>query len=365
MLRVSKIQQAAMSNTLREIELLEELPYPHDRRCSSLGRVDVRQAVGRIGGDRRVTTDTSEKGLERLICTVLTGHPCDPPQPGSQPYMGTGGVGWTSGNPADYDRVHCLDLAQLTDFLRFTQSEAARALRLGDDNPTRRKFLARVESEITKRGTIDVLRNGVKHGPHHLDLFYGTPSPDNEKAKVRFEQNRFTVTQPASLQRGRDSAVIGSGADHQRTSGAHVRVEEQPHQTDRERRHPPVPPRPRSRGRSCIRSGPVFGALCGGRHASLLLHPPPRESVRFPSLQSEGGAMELAILPIPTVWRSTICGERVLSRESLTNIIENYAQLVGKGSDRQQIWPRYHQLDVVRKLLADAGRRNWRGYSVI
>ena len=29
-----------------------------------------------------MTTDTSEKGLERLICTTLTGHPCDPPQLG-------------------------------------------------------------------------------------------------------------------------------------------------------------------------------------------------------------------------------------------------------------------------------------------
>ena len=29
-----------------------------------------------------MTTDTSERGLERLICGALTGHPCDPPQPG-------------------------------------------------------------------------------------------------------------------------------------------------------------------------------------------------------------------------------------------------------------------------------------------
>ena len=141
-----------------------------------------------------MTTDTSEKGLERLICTILTGHSCDPPIPGSQPHMGVGGVGWTGGNPADYYRAHCLDLAQLTDFLRFTQPKAAKALRLGDDNPIRRKFLSRLEGEIAKRGTIDVLRNGVKHGPNHLDLFFGTPSPDNEKAKDQFERNRFTVT---------------------------------------------------------------------------------------------------------------------------------------------------------------------------
>ena len=161
-------------------------------------------------------TDTSERGLERLICKVLAGHPCDPPAPGSQSYMGAGGVGWTAGNPADYDRGHCLDLAQLTDFLQVTQPKAAKALHLGADNPIRRKFLARVEGEITKRGTIDVLRNGVKHGSHHLDLFYGTPSEDNEKAKDRFEQNRFTVTRQLryssdEVQRSLDLALFING----------------------------------------------------------------------------------------------------------------------------------------------------------
>jgi hypothetical protein len=40
-----------------------------------------------------------------------------------------------------------------------------------------RKFLARLQGEVTKRGTIDVLRSGIKHGPHHVDLFYVTPTP--------------------------------------------------------------------------------------------------------------------------------------------------------------------------------------------
>jgi len=50
---------------------------------------------------------------------------------------------------------------------------------------------------------------------------------------------------------------------------------------------------------------------------------------------------------------------RVLTREGLTDIIENYAQVVEKKDERTgkkqrlQIFPRYHQLDVVRKLLAD------------
>ena len=49
-----------------------------------------------------------------------------------------------------------------------------------------------------------------------------------------------------------------------------------------------------------------------------------------------------------------------MTRESLTNIIENYAQVVATKdkktgqTKKTQIWPRYHQLDVVRRLLADA-----------
>ena len=51
-----------------------------------------------------------------------------------------------------------------------------------------------------------------------------------------------------------------------------------------------------------------------------------------------------------------------MTRTSLTNILENYAQVVEskdaktERKKRDQIWPRYHQLEVVRRLLADAGR---------
>jgi type I restriction enzyme R subunit len=55
---------------------------------------------------------------------------------------------------------------------------------------------------------------------------------------------------------------------------------------------------------------------------------------------------------------------RILTRGGLTDILENYAQLIETKDERtgkkraSQIWPRYHQLDVVRRLLDDAG---WNG----
>jgi len=104
-------------------------------------------------------TDTSEKSLESLIVADMTAP----------------GRGWIAGDPKDYDREYFVDLAQPSVFLCTTQPESVDALDLGHDGPTRRKFLARLQGEISKRGTIDVLRHGIRHGPHQFNLFYGIP----------------------------------------------------------------------------------------------------------------------------------------------------------------------------------------------
>lgn len=121
-------------------------------------------------------TDTSEKGLETLIFSGMTA------------------VGWIAGDPKDYDRDYAVDIVQLPAFLRATQEELAAELQIGSDTPERRKFLARLQAELSSRGVIDVLRHGVKHGKHEVTLRYGTPSPGNEKAAALFDLNRFSVT---------------------------------------------------------------------------------------------------------------------------------------------------------------------------
>ena len=101
------------------------------------------------------TTDTSEKGLERLICEALTGAACDPAEGGTVRERPAGyAAGWICGDPRDYDRAYCVDLAQLAAFLHDTQPNAAESLDLGQDSPTRRRFLARLQGEVTKRGTM-------------------------------------------------------------------------------------------------------------------------------------------------------------------------------------------------------------------
>ncbi len=182
-----------------------------------------------------MTTDTTEKGLESLIVRAMTGRTeliSPPHQAVDTAVPVAGGTGWLLGDPRHYDREYAVDIVQLRGFLRMTQEPLVEALDLDHDSPTRRKFLARLQGEITKRGVIDVLRHGVKHGPVLLDLFYGTPSPGNPAAAERYAAEPLHRHPPTALQPRRDAARARPGPVHQRPAGRHLRAQEQPDQAD-------------------------------------------------------------------------------------------------------------------------------------
>ncbi len=307
-----------------------------------------------------VSTDTSERGLERLICTALAGHPCDPPKDGqvAEERAGYGGVGWSGGSPHDYDREFCVDRVQLAAFLRDTQPDAAEALALGEDGPTRRKILARLQGEISKRGTIDVLRHGVRHGAHDLDLFYGTPSAGNPQAQERFERNRFTVVRQLrysrdDTQRALDIGLFINGLPvftfELKNSLTKQTVADAVEQYKRDRN-------PRERLFELGRCVAHFAVDEG--EVRFCTHLTGKTSWFLPF--NRGWNDGAGNPPNPGGVKTDYLWRRVLARESVTNVLENYAQVVEAKDEktgrrrRAQVWPRYHQLDVVRRLLADA-----------
>ena len=308
-----------------------------------------------------MTADTTERGLERLICTTLSGHPCDPPGKASvaEVSAGYGGMGWSCGNPHDYDREHCVDLVQLSAFLRATQPETAGALALSADGPTRRRLLARIQGEISKRGTIDVLRHGIRHGAHELDQFYGTPSAGNVQAQERFEQNRFSVTRQLRYSRDETQRALDIGlfinglpvfSFELKNSLTKQTVGDAVEQYKKDRN-------PREKlfefGR-CVAHFAVDES-----DVRFCTHLQGKASWFLPF--NRGWNDGAGNPPNPDGLKSDYLWRQVLTRESLTNILENYAQVVETKDDKSgkrkktQIWPRYHQIDAVRHLLADTG----------
>ena len=311
-----------------------------------------------------MTTDTSERGLERLICTALTGSPCDATLSQTdlegEAISPSSGTGWICGAPNDYDREYTVDLAQLLAFLGETQPAAFEGLRLEDDGPARRKFLARLQGEISKRGVIDVLRKGVKDGPHHVELFYGTPSPGNPVATERYAQNRFSVTRQLrysrdETQRALDLGLFINGLPiatfELKNSLTKQTVEDAVEQYKRDRD-------PREK---LFEFGRCVAHFAVDEHeVRFCTHLKGKASWFLPFNQgwNDGAGNP----PNPDGLKTDYFWTRLITRDGLTDILENYAQVVETKDEKtgkkrkEQIWPRYHQLDVVRRLLADTRR---------
>ena len=309
-----------------------------------------------------MTSDTSERGLESLICTALTGRPCGPPAAdAARERTSSYGVGWTRGDSKDYDREFCVDLAQLAAFLRATQPKVAASLDLGQDSPTRRQFLARLQGQISKRGTIGVIRQGVNHGPHQIDLLYGTPSPGNEKAQAQYRQNRFSVTRQLRYSRDETQLSLDLGLF---INGLPVATFELKNSLTKQTVDDAVEQYKRDRNprEKLFELGRCLAHFAVDDHeVRFCTHLKGKASWFLPF--DRGWNDGAGNPPNPNGLKTDYLWKQVLTRDGLIDIIENYAQIVetrdaktGKKK-REQIWPRYHQLDVVRKLLDDASSR--------
>ena len=315
-------------------------------------------------------TDLSEKGLETLIVRHLTGFDGLSPPPHSlegavQAVAGEqerawGGSGYLLGNPKDFDRAHALDVVQLFAFLRTTQPEAFKKLAMLDAADAkdigRLKFLARLSSEIGKRGVIDVLRKGIEHHPAgHFDLFYGTPSEGNAKAQALHMHNRFVVTRQFaySVDEGRRALDLGlfinglpiatfelKNSLTRQTVGDAV----EQYQRDRD---------PREKlfefGRCVVHFAVddsevrMCTELKGKASWFLPLNKGHNDGAGNP--------------PNPLGLKTDYLWKELLTPAGLTDILENYAQIIETKNARTgkkirtQVFPRYHQLDVVRRAL--------------
>jgi type I restriction enzyme, R subunit len=308
-----------------------------------------------------VTTDTTERGLEDLIVRTMTGRvallsPEHVATATSVPVAG--GTGWLLGDPHHYDRDYCVDIVQLRGFLLATQEDVLDDLQLDVDAATRRKFLARVQGEISKRGTIDVLRHGIKHGPLEIDLFYGTPSPGNEHAQELFARNRFSVTRQLryssdETQLALDLCLFINGLPiatfELKNSLTKQTVDDaiRQYQRDRDQREKLF-----ELGR-CVAHFAVDDA-----EVRFCTHLSGTSSWFLPF--NRGWNAGAGNPPNPKGLKTDYFWKQILTPRGLTDILENYAQVVTEKDEKtgkkrlKQIWPRYHQLDVVRRLLGDA-----------
>ena len=141
------------------------------------------------------TIKTNEQAFEALIEKALVGstheersangqNDVDTQSPNAQQYY------W--GQPKDMDKKLAIDLRRLWAFLESTQHDVLNEYK-GKDLKT--ELPKRISKDIETFGIIKVLREGVDVDNIHLSLFYPRPSAaDSELSKLKYAQNQFSLT---------------------------------------------------------------------------------------------------------------------------------------------------------------------------
>jgi type I restriction enzyme R subunit len=285
------------------------------------------------------TSDTSEKGLETLIVESLVNE-----------------AGYQQGTNQDYDRDHAVDLTRLLAFMQDTQPKEFENLGLDKDEPKRTQFLHRLQGEITKRGVIDLLRKGVKQGPTSVELYYSAPTPGNKTAEQLFKSNIFSVTRQLRYSKDETQIALDLAIF---INGLPIATFELKNKLTKQTVHDAIQQYRRDRdpkellfqfGRCAV------NFAVDDHEVRMCTHLKGKDSWFLPF--NKGYNDGAGNPPNPDGIETDYLWKKILTKPELTDILENYAQVVEEKDEKgkkkyKQIFPRYHQLDVVRKLLAD------------
>lgn len=285
-------------------------------------------------------TDKTEKGFETLIVNWLVDQ-----------------NGYEQGTNDDYSKEYAVDETRLFRFLNDTQPREMEKLGVNNSDQKKRQFLSRLSGEIAKRGIIDVLRNGVKAYPADLIMFYFTPTENNEKSKQMFEKNIFSVTR--QLRYSIDASKLALDLCLFINGLPVVTIELKNHFTGQstadavEQYKEDRDPRDTLFSfKRCMVHFAVddqtvmFCTKLAGKGSWFL---------PFNKGYNDGAGNP----PNPNGIMTDYLWKDILTKWKLSRIIENYAQVVvdedpdTKKKTVKQIWPRYHQLDCVEKLLTN------------
>jgi type I restriction enzyme R subunit len=266
---------------------------------------------------------------------------------------------WQRGRVEDYDAIRALDTEQLFGFIAATQpKEWNRLIQLrgGNHQLGREKFLDRLTAEVEARGTFDVLRRGVEDLGVRIQLAYFRPAhrlaPEVQRL---YDANRLTITrqlsyhpeahEPLDLVLFINGLPVATSELKNPLTGQNIEDAVRQYREDRDPR-----------------------AVLLSRRAVVHFAVDPDEvrmttrlaarSTRFIpfNLGNVGGAGNP---PNPLGYRTAYLWREVWDRHAWLDIFARFVQFEpldpkNRQARRPVVFPRFHQWDAVRKLLAHA-----------
>ena len=267
-------------------------------------------------------------------------------------------VGYASTNFHEYDRSLCLIKDQIIDFIKTTQPEKWERLTEIYHIDTESKIISRISSEISKRGIVDVLRNQVVDRGVYLKLCYFEPKSNlNPEHLKLYQSNRFTVMRQLHYSKQNENSIdmglflnglpIVTMELKNQLTGQNLKHSQNQYRNDRDPREPLLQFK-RCMVHFCVDNDRV--SMTTRLSGSKTFFLPYNRDLENPLVE--------------TGYRSKYLWEEVLTPSSLLDVIENFihlskedelyfdikSQSIKKKTKDVLIFPRYHQLDLIRNF---------------
>jgi len=313
------------------------------------------------------TSQTNEAALESAIEKRLTGNSQEELKAqvsafnavGERVELYRGGNGYYIGSPDDFNARLAIDELRLFDFLATTQKEELAKLQKQAD--WKLKILERLDRMIKKYGIIRFFRKGLDVDDANFKLLYPLPlASSSDTVKTNFESNQFSATRQlrysvANPGEEIDMVLFINGLpfasmelkNHWTGQNAKVHGQNQ-YKYKRDITQPLL-----NFGRCIVH----FAVDTDEVYMTTKLNGAATFFLPF----NLGNNFGKGNPPNAFGHKTAYLWEEIFTRKSIANIIQHFVRFDGKDTDplakKTLYFPRYHQLDVVRKIIADAGKK--------
>ncbi|HUX20938.1 MAG TPA: RNA-binding domain-containing protein [Spirochaetia bacterium] len=316
-----------------------------------------------------MSPEISERALEEAIeCSLLRYGPdacvedaeiVGEPSP---PFGETPPGGYRRRRSEEYDRRRCLLPRDAVDFVLATQPKAWERLGQHHGADITERFLGRLSAEIERRGALDVLRNGFKDSGVKFHMAYFRPASGlNEETRRLHAANLFSVVRQLHYSEKNENSVdlslflngipIFTAELKNPLTGQNVEDAIWQYMHDRDQREPFLT-YGRCLAHFAVDTDLVYVATrLAGTNTRFL----PFNRGKF------GGAGNPPVSPTQATYATAYLWEETWTRDSVLDLVRQFIHEVEeedaqgrKTGKRYLIFPRYQQLDCVRRLVADA-----------
>jgi len=264
--------------------------------------------------------------------------------------------------PDDYDRTRCLVPDDVFKFLYATQPKEWDRFQKQLGTEAKDRLLNRLASEIERRGTLEVLRKGIKSDGVPFHLAYFRPSSGlNAEIQKLYEANVFSAARQLKFspktEQSLDLVLFLNGLPIFTAELKNPLMNQDVQDAIRQYRHDRDPRERLFAFGRCLAHFAVDPDLV---YMTTLLQG--ARTVFLPFNQGRSGGAGN-----PPSWKgfaTAYLWEAVWSRDSVLDLIQNFIQTVEEEDEKGRktgkvslIFPRYHQLDAVRRLVRDTRER--------